>query len=72
MAAFGAGGTSGAVVLAWTADPANRLRAEGIGPERVTLLDSGVEPVNPFPPALVWILDRPGLTPAERAPAHVS
>ena len=28
MSAFGAGGTSGAVVLEWTADPADRLRAE--------------------------------------------
>jgi 3-oxoacyl-[acyl-carrier-protein] synthase-3 len=58
LAAFGAGGTSGAIALRWTADPANRLRAEGIGPERVTLLDSGLEPINPFPPALEWILAR--------------
>lgn len=71
MAAFGAGGTSGAVVLEWTADPANRLRAEGIGPERVTLLDSGLEPVNPFPPALEWILDRSGQPAAPKTPASV-
>ncbi len=56
LAAFGAGGTSGAIALQWTADPANRLRAEGIGPERVTLLDSGVAPTNPFPRELEHIL----------------
>jgi 3-oxoacyl-[acyl-carrier-protein] synthase-3 len=72
MAAFGAGGTSGAVVLNWTADPANRLRAEGIGPERVTLLDSGLEPINPFPPALEWILDRRDVPTAAKTPASIS
>jgi 3-oxoacyl-[acyl-carrier-protein] synthase-3 len=69
LAAFGAGGTSGAIVLKWTADPANRLRAEGIGPERVTLLDSGLEPINPFPPALEWMLAQPGHSAAAKTPA---
>ena len=71
MSAFGAGGTSGAVVLEWTADPADRLRAEGIGPERVTLMDSGVEPTNPFPPELEWITARPEVPSPDRAPVTV-
>ncbi len=69
LAAFGAGGTSGAIALQWTADPANRLRAEGIGPDRVTLLDSGLEPINPFPPALEWILARSGGSAVAETPA---
>ena len=34
LVAFGAGGTSGAIALQWTADPADRLRADAIGPDR--------------------------------------
>jgi 3-oxoacyl-[acyl-carrier-protein] synthase-3 len=69
LSAFGAGGTSGAVALRWTADPANGLRAEGIGPERVALLDSGLEPINPFPPALEWMRDRSRPAAAVAVPA---
>jgi 3-oxoacyl-[acyl-carrier-protein] synthase-3 len=58
LVAFGAGGTAGAIALEWTANPEDRLRAEGIGPESVTILDSGLEPINPFPPELLPILSR--------------
>jgi 3-oxoacyl-[acyl-carrier-protein] synthase-3 len=58
LVAFGAGGTAGAIALEWTADPADRLRAEHIGSQDVHILDSGIEPVNPFPPALEWMLEK--------------
>ncbi len=58
LVAFGAGGTAAAVALRFTADPADHLRAEGIGPESVRILPTGLEPVNPFPPALEWIRNR--------------
>jgi 3-oxoacyl-[acyl-carrier-protein] synthase-3 len=58
LVAFGAGGTAGAVALDWTADPADRLRSEHIRPQDVRILDPGIEPVNPFPPALQWLLAR--------------
>jgi len=55
LVAFGAGLTSGAITLEWTADPADAARAEGIGPESVQITPGYLEPVNPFPPALEWI-----------------
>jgi 3-oxoacyl-[acyl-carrier-protein] synthase-3 len=58
LVAFGAGGTAGAIALEWTANPEDSLRAEGIGPESVKILDSGLEPINPFPPELLPILSR--------------
>jgi 3-oxoacyl-[acyl-carrier-protein] synthase-3 len=57
LVAFGAGGTAGAVALEWTADPADRLRSEQIRPEDIHILDPGIEPVNPLPPALEWLLE---------------
>jgi 3-oxoacyl-[acyl-carrier-protein] synthase-3 len=56
--AFGSGLTSGAITLEWTADPANAARAAGIGPEDVKILPGYLEPVNPFPPALEWMLTK--------------
>jgi 3-oxoacyl-[acyl-carrier-protein] synthase-3 len=56
LVAFGAGGTSGAIALQWTADPAHRLRADGIDPGLVSISVPNIEPVNPFPPALSWLL----------------
>jgi 3-oxoacyl-[acyl-carrier-protein] synthase-3 len=53
--AFGSGLTSGAITLEWTADPAAAARAEGIGPEDVSVMPGYLEPVNPFPPALEWL-----------------
>ena len=66
LVAFGAGLTSGAITLEWTADPANAARAAGIGPEDVVIAPGYLEPINPFPPALNWLLDR------ERAGGDVS
>jgi 3-oxoacyl-[acyl-carrier-protein] synthase-3 len=56
LVAFGAGLTSGAIALEWTANPADLARAGTIGPEDVTLQPGYLEPVNPFPPALEWLL----------------
>ncbi len=61
IVAFGAGYTSGAAAISWTADPARGALAESIRPEDVTVrppLDW--EPVDPIPAALVEILARPG------------
>jgi hypothetical protein len=58
LVAFGAGLTSGAIALQWTADPALSARAESIGPGDVSVLPGYLEPVNPFPPALEWLLKR--------------
>ena len=66
LVAFGAGLTSGAITLEWTADPAAAARAEGIGPENVHITPGYLEPVNPFPPALEWI--RSGAASPEAAP----
>jgi 3-oxoacyl-[acyl-carrier-protein] synthase III len=57
LVAFGSGLTSGAVALQWTADPATMARAAGIGPADVKILPGYLERVNPFPPALQWLLD---------------
>ena len=60
LVAFGAGFTSGAVTIEWTADPARGRLAEAIGPEDVhvrTPLDW--ESVDPMPPALAAVLAAP-------------
>jgi 3-oxoacyl-[acyl-carrier-protein] synthase-3 len=57
LVAFGAGGTSGAVALEWTADPEDRHRADSVPDDAVQISNPGIELVNPFPPALQWILD---------------
>ena len=61
IVAFGAGYTSGAAAISWTADPARGALAEAIRAEDVTVrppLDW--EPVDPIPAALIEILARPG------------
>jgi 3-oxoacyl-[acyl-carrier-protein] synthase-3 len=58
LVAFGAGLTSGAITLEWSADPAAAARAAGIGPESVSVMPGYLDPVDPFPPELKWILDR--------------
>ena len=58
--AFGAGLTSGAIALEWTADPAAAERAEGIGPADVAIAPGYLDQVNPFPPALEWKLAEAG------------
>jgi 3-oxoacyl-[acyl-carrier-protein] synthase-3 len=58
LVAFGSGLTSGAITLQWTADPSAASRAAAIGPGDVTIQPGYLEPVNPFPPALEWLLNR--------------
>jgi 3-oxoacyl-[acyl-carrier-protein] synthase-3 len=63
MVAFGAGFTSGAVTVEWTADPARGL----VGDAAVRADDVEVrlpvdwDSVDPIPPALVELMARPGL-----------
>ena len=61
IVAFGAGYTSGAVAIEWTADPTRGALAESIRPEDVTVRPPvDWDPVDPIPAALVDILARPG------------
>ena len=61
MVAFGAGFTSGAVTLQWTADPANGRRARAFGPEDVHIRQpSDWNSVDPIQPALARVLAAPG------------
>jgi 3-oxoacyl-[acyl-carrier-protein] synthase-3 len=66
LVAFGAGLTSGAITLEWTADPAAAARAADIGPADVSVMPGYLEPVNPFPPALEWV--RAGAASASTTP----
>jgi 3-oxoacyl-[acyl-carrier-protein] synthase-3 len=60
IVAFGAGLTSGAVALEWTADPARGALAEAIRPEDIAIrLPVDWDSVDPVPAALVDILARP-------------
>ncbi|HVA87784.1 MAG TPA: beta-ketoacyl-ACP synthase III [Candidatus Saccharimonadales bacterium] len=61
IVAFGAGFTSGAVTIRWTADPAHGRRAERIRPEDVRIrppLDWNLE--DSIPPALAALMAQPG------------
>ena len=64
LVAFGAGVTSGAIALEWTADPAALARSAGIGPADVTIRPGYLEPVNPFPAALEWLRSEAGVAPS--------
>ena len=80
IVAFGAGFTSGAVTIEWTADPARGIA----GDAAVDPADVRVRPpvdwdsVDPIPDALVEIMNRPGsvdvplddVVPGEPEPAH--
>jgi 3-oxoacyl-[acyl-carrier-protein] synthase III len=59
--AFGAGFTSGAVALEWTADPTRgRSADDAVRPEDVHVrLPVDWDSVDPIPPALAEVLDRP-------------
>ena len=59
--AFGAGFTSGAVAMEWTADPAAGPRADAaVRPEDVSIRRPvGWDPVDPIPPALAELMRRP-------------
>jgi 3-oxoacyl-[acyl-carrier-protein] synthase III len=80
IVAFGAGFTSGAVTIEWTADPERGRRADAeIGPEDVHVrLPVDWDSVDPIPPALAELMARPGsvnpplddVVPGEPEPAH--
>ncbi len=79
IVAFGAGFTSGAVTIEWTADPARGADADtAIRPEDVHVrLPVDWDSVDPIPPALAELMARPGtvnpplddVVPDEPAPA---
>jgi hypothetical protein len=62
MVAFGAGFTSGAVTVEWTADPARAAGADAaVRPEDVHVrLPVDWDSVDPIPQALVDLMARPG------------
>jgi 3-oxoacyl-[acyl-carrier-protein] synthase-3 len=61
IVAFGAGFTSGAVTIQWTADPANGQRALAVRPEDVHIrMPADWNSVDQLPPALAAILAAPG------------
>jgi 3-oxoacyl-[acyl-carrier-protein] synthase-3 len=62
IVAFGAGFTSGAVTINWTADPARGITADAaIRPEDVTVrLPVDWDSVDPIPDALAELMARPG------------
>jgi 3-oxoacyl-[acyl-carrier-protein] synthase-3 len=62
MVAFGAGFTSGAVTVEWTADPARGLEGEAaVQPDDIQVrLPVDWDSVDPIPPALVELMSRPG------------
>jgi 3-oxoacyl-[acyl-carrier-protein] synthase III len=80
LVAFGAGFTSGAVTLEWTADPARGRSAEAaVRPEDVHVrLPVDWDSVDPIPEALAALMARPGpvdvplddVVPGEPEPAH--
>ncbi|MFO1540826.1 MAG: beta-ketoacyl-ACP synthase III [Chloroflexota bacterium] len=59
LVAFGAGYTSGAVALEWTADPAAAMRAAGIAPVRLLDPPRAGSAEDPVPVPLRAILDVP-------------
>jgi 3-oxoacyl-[acyl-carrier-protein] synthase-3 len=63
MVAFGAGFTSGAVTVEWTADPARGLEGEAaVDPDDVRVrLPVDWDSVDPIPAALVELMARPGV-----------
>ncbi len=81
IVAFGAGFTSGAVALEWTADPARGALGEAIDPSSVTIRPPvDWNSVDPIPDALAAIVNRPiapgveipldDVVPGEPAHAH--
>jgi 3-oxoacyl-[acyl-carrier-protein] synthase III len=81
IVAFGAGFTSGAVTIEWTADPARGIAGDAaVRPEDVTVrLPVDWDSVDPIPAALAAIMARPGpvdvplddVVPGEPEPAHM-
>lgn len=64
--AFGAGFTSGAVVVQWTADPANGRRARSVDSHASVHLPPDWQAAMPVPPVLEEIVARNGRTLADR------
>ena len=62
IVAFGAGFTSGAVAIEWTADPARGIAGDAaVGPEDVSVrLPVDWDSVDPIPEALAELMRRPG------------
>jgi 3-oxoacyl-[acyl-carrier-protein] synthase-3 len=62
IVAFGAGFTSGAVTIEWTADPARGPMGDAaVSPDEVTVrLPVDWDSVDPIPPALAELMARPG------------
>ena len=66
IVAFGAGFTSGAVAIEWTADPARGQLGEAISPDSVHIRPPvDWDSVDPIPDALAEILARPGRVPLD-------
>jgi hypothetical protein len=80
LVAFGAGFTSGAVTIEWTADPARGIAGDAaVDPRDVHVrLPLDWDSVDPIPEALAAIMDRPGsldvplddVAPGEPSPTH--
>jgi hypothetical protein len=80
LVAFGAGFTSGAVTIQWTADPARGVAGDAaVRPEDVSVrLPVDWDSVDPIPDALAAIMAQPGtvdvplddVVPGEPEPAH--
>jgi 3-oxoacyl-[acyl-carrier-protein] synthase-3 len=80
IVAFGAGFTSGAVTINWTADPARgRAGNAAVRPEDISVrLPVDWDSVDPIPDALAELMNRPGpvdvplddVAPGEPEPAH--
>jgi 3-oxoacyl-[acyl-carrier-protein] synthase-3 len=76
--AFGAGFTSGAIALEWTADPAQSARSEAVEPVASVRAPLDWDSVDPIPPRLAAALDDPhgppvpldDVVPGEPEPAH--
>jgi hypothetical protein len=62
IVAFGAGFTSGAVTIEWTADPARGIAGDAaVRPEDVSVrLPVDWDSVDPIPPALAALMAQPG------------
>ena len=58
--AFGAGFTSGAAALTWTADPAHSARSDSVSPVARVRAPLDWSSVDPIPPRLAAVLADPG------------
>jgi hypothetical protein len=80
IVAFGAGFTSGAITIEWTADPARGIAGDAaVAPEDVTVrLPVDWDSVDPIPEALASLMRQPGavdvplddVVPGEPEPTH--